>query len=211
MRRTILLVSVLALAVAITPPASADEPIPVTCRLPNIAFGWERTGGTYSYWEVVETEGQDASVLWRPESVELPSGVPWLYHHGDLYAQGVGDLYCRGRYYLVGQWQLYPNPPEDVWPPPEGSEMYFWGDVTVWLNHGPLRGSGFHFRYVGQIAYDVERNRAWEAKVTWSEGFGQLEGWEFSKDSEVYQSMFPPWAGEGPDLVLSGYLIPADG
>ena len=195
MRRTILLASVLALAVALASPASADEPIPVTCTVTSIQKGWD-------------VNGKEADEYW----IEVVDGEEWLVHHGTGYFLAVGDTYCRGRWDIDGGWRVSPVPDPGVWPPPEGSEMYFSGEFTVWLNHGPLRGSGFIFEYEGELLYDYARNRGWEWTVTYSEGFGpQLEGWAFSEDTVAYQHMFPPWGGEGPGFVFSGYVVPPDG
>ena len=100
MRRTFLIVSVLALAVALAPPASADEPIPVTCTLVSIQNGWG-TGNDKednAYWPGDEYGNYD-------ENGE------YLWHYGTGYFLAHGDTYCQGRWDVDGGWWITPIPP----------------------------------------------------------------------------------------------------
>ena len=186
MRRTILFGCVLALTLVLAPPASADEPIPVTCTMVSIQNGW----GTGNDKEINE--------FWIGDD-------GWLYHHGTGYFLAHGDTYCRGRWYLDGGWRV--ADPAFPW----GVEGYLEGDIRMELSHANVDG-GFLVEYAGEFIWDVPGNRVWAGAAS-GEGYGELDGWQVSLT--VYLPFYPPVGAQGPGApqhtVWTGDVTPADG
>lgn len=164
--RTLAVLSVGGLMALPSWPAQATvEQIPTTCQTHWVHEpGWDVNGKTLSEFEY------------------LPDGRLW--HHGDGWARGNGDVYCQGFWYVDGHWVLNEATMEGE----------LWGTIRMELGFANIDG-GFEASYTGQFVF--EGDTIWEGELS-GQGYGELQSWQ------IWMTV---WNGE----IWTGYVIPSGG